>query len=136
MLKNFMNDEAGFIISAELVLVATICVIGLIVGLSEIQHAVVQELNDVADAIGSVNQSYHYSGFSKRDFGVIHAKTFGSAFGDTMDDCDNNQCAIACDPPRGESSKGGGGGYGGGSSGGGYGGGHGGGGSSGGHGHR
>ena len=67
MLKQLWSDESGFIISAELVMVATILVIGLIVGLSEVQHAVVGELNDVADAIGSANQSFGYSGFVKRD---------------------------------------------------------------------
>jgi len=47
MLRTLLNDEAGFIVSAELVLVATILVIGMIVGLSEVQHAVVQELGDL-----------------------------------------------------------------------------------------
>ena len=105
MLKMLWNDEAGFIVSAELVLIATLLVIGLIVGLSEVQHAVVSELNDVADAIGEVNQAYSYSGFSKCDQGSIHAVTYGSDFRDTADDCDNNQCDIACDRPANESSK-------------------------------
>ena len=120
MLTQLYFDECGFIVSAELVLVATIVVIGLIVGLSEIQHAVNSELNDVADAIGSVNQSYAFSGFHKYAyFGQgLHAFTRGSFFWDTIDDCDLNQCAISCDIPVGETSKGGGygfsGGYGGG----------------------
>ena len=106
MLKMLWNDEAGFIISAELVLVATLLVVGLIVGLSEVQHAVVSELNDVADAIGELNQAYRYSGFSKCDNGgTIHAVTYGSDFADTADDCDDNQCDIACDAPRNESPK-------------------------------
>ena len=105
MLKMLWNDEAGFIISAELVLVATLLVVGLIVGLSEVQHAIVSELNDVADAIGELNQAYSYSGFSKCDQGSIHAVTYGSDFADTADDCDDNQCAIACDAPMNESQK-------------------------------
>ncbi len=106
MLKTLWNDEAGFIISAELVLVATLLVIGLIVGLSEVQHAVVSELNDVADAIGELNQAYSFSGFSKCDNGGrIHAVTYGSNFSDTMDDCDANQCQIACDAPANETAK-------------------------------
>ena len=107
MLTQLWNDEAGFIISAELVLVATILVIGCIVGLSEVQHAVVGELNDIGDAIGSLNQSYCFSGFHKQDGCETHAKTSGSAFKDTMDDCDNNQCQIACDAPTPERPKGG-----------------------------
>lgn len=105
MVRQLLNDEAGFIISAELVLVATLLVIGLIVGLSEVQHAVVSELNDVADAIGELNQSYSFSGFSKNDRGSVHAVTYGSDFEDQRDDCDNNQCQIACDAPANESRK-------------------------------
>lgn len=106
MLQQLKQDETGFIISAELVMVATILVLGVMVGLSEVQHAVVGELNDVADAIGSANQSYAYSGFSKVDGswggwcgGVVHAYTVGSAFGDVQDACDLNQCQLACNPP-------------------------------------
>lgn len=106
MMQQLLKDEAGFIISAELVLVATILVIGLIVGLSEVQHAVVSELNDVADAIGELNQSYSFSGFHKTDFNNrIHAVTYGSDFGDQQDDCDKNQCDIACDAPVDEGPK-------------------------------
>jgi len=112
MTRSLLADESGFIISAELVLVATILVIGLIVGMSEVQHAVVAELNDVADAIGSANQSYSYSGFTKRDgwgggwgWGRIHAYTAGSMFIDLQDECDMNQCMLACNPPVLEAPK-------------------------------
>lgn len=107
LMLELWNDDAGFIISSELVLVATILVVGLIVGLSEVQHAVVGELNDVSEAIGSLNQSYAYSGFSKVDLACIqHARTAGSIFIDHQDDCDNNECDIACDAPTKEQPKG------------------------------
>lgn len=102
MLRQLLNDEAGFIVSAELVLVATIVVIGMIVGLSEVQHAVVQELNDVAEAIGAVNQSYFFEGLGSRKTQGPGAGTayksivFGSAFSDSADECDGNECALAC----------------------------------------
>lgn len=113
MLTLFLRDEGGFIVSAELVLVATICVIGLVVGLSEVQHAINAELNDVGNAIGKLNQGFFFSGFHKRDFGgVVHALTFGSFFVDTTDDCDCNQCDIACDAPVHEGPKGLGNGFG------------------------
>lgn len=100
------RDESGFIVSAELVLIATLLVVGLIVGLSEVQHAVVQELNDVSDAIGSLNQSYYFSGFSAKKWGGhLKSSVAGSAFHDSKDDCDNNQCDIACDKPVSEGSK-------------------------------
>ena len=108
MLKELFQDESGFIVSAELILIATLLVIGLIVGLSEVQHAAVSELNDVADAIGELNQSYFYSGFSSRHFFAlfdIHAATYGSGFVDQRDDGDNNQCDLACDTPVNETPK-------------------------------
>ena len=46
------NDEAGFIVSAELVLIATILVLGMIVGLVSVRDQVVQELGDIALAFG------------------------------------------------------------------------------------
>lgn len=108
----FIADESGFIVSAELVLVATIVVIGMIVGLSEVQHAVVQELNDVADAIGSLNQSYYFGGLGARktlgNGRVFKSIVFGSAFVDRGDECDNNQCALSCFGAQPELPKGGG----------------------------
>ena len=107
MFKALLNDENGFIVSAELVLVSTLLVMGLIVGLSSIQHAVVAELNDVGDAIGKLNQSYWFTGFSKEKtngYGFA-AYTRGSAFNDEVDDCDNDQCDISCDAPVYEGPK-------------------------------
>ena len=102
MLRQLWNDEAGFIISSELILVATILVIGMIVGLSQVQTAVVQELADVASAIGHLNQSYGFRGFSG-----CKAVTLGSTFADAADVCDSTSCAItitcATDPSLNES---------------------------------
>ena len=68
MLRALWKEENGFIISAELVLVLTIAVLAMIVGLSEVAVAVNTELNDVSNAIGSLNQSYAYTGFACRRF--------------------------------------------------------------------
>ncbi len=107
-MHTLLRDEAGFIVSAELVLIATILVIGLIVGLSEVQHAVVQELNDIGDAIGSVNQSFRYTGFRARKNGRHHevkSHTAGSFFVDYADECDANQCDLDCRAPEREERK-------------------------------
>ena len=106
MWTQFLRDEGGFIISAELVLVATICVIGLVVGFSEVQHAINAELNDVGNAIGKLNQGFFFSGFHKIDFGLVHAASYGSIFIDQSDDCDCNTCDMACDAPVPEAPKG------------------------------
>lgn len=80
------NDEAGFIISIELVLIATICVIGLITGLTAIRDAVVCEISDVAGAIQDMNQSYTYNGVNGHS-----GSSAGSDFVDARDHCDDRE---------------------------------------------
>jgi hypothetical protein len=95
MLNKFWNDEAGVIISAELVLVLTICVLGVIVGLSSVAVAVNTELLDVAHAIGVLNQSFCIPGFTGcKKGGAPISCTFGAINTDTADDCD---CNTSCD---------------------------------------
>ena len=90
------NDESGFIISAELVLVATIGVLSLIVGLSEVAFNINQELEDVGSAFGSLNQSYCLQGMKG-----CKAHTPGSKFQDDYDDCDQ-ACDIQANAPKNE----------------------------------
>lgn len=95
MLKNFWNDEAGVIISAELVLVLTICVLGVIVGLSSVVVAVNTELVDTAHAIGVLNQSFGFTGFTGcKKGGNPISYTFGAVNTDGVDVCD---CHTSCD---------------------------------------
>ena len=91
ILSQLYHDEAGFIVSAELILVSTVVVLGLIVGLSEVAHGVNQELEDVGSAIGHINQSYKYTGFTG-----AKGKQIGSRFFDAADECDS-QFDISCD---------------------------------------
>jgi len=102
MLMQLYRDEHGVILSAELVLIATILVLGLIVGMVELQCGVVDELNDVGEALGSLNQSFVISGVAafKKD-GTPKAITFGSEFSDRIDSCDGNECAVVCIAPTG-----------------------------------
>ena len=97
MLKRLWNEEVGAIVSAEIMLVATILVIGAIVGLKSVRDSVVTELADVAQAIGNVNQSYSYSGVSGH-----HAFTAGAAFTDNADDARRVHEALdSMSPPEG-----------------------------------
>lgn len=101
VLAQLHRDDAGFIVSAELVLVSTITVIGLVVGLAEVNNGVIEELEDVGSAIGAVNQSYHVSGHSGHK-----ACTYGFSFRDKYDNCDG-EFDISCDGgARPESPKG------------------------------
>lgn len=60
LFTHLYHDEAGFIVSAELILIATITVIACVVGLAEVSNSINNELQDVANAFDSVNQSYRY----------------------------------------------------------------------------
>ncbi len=89
MLNQLWNDEAGLVISAELVLVLTIGVLMLVVGLHAVTKAVNQELGDLASAFGSIEQSFVYDGFVNPDGERgFHAAVAGSAFRDQQDECD------------------------------------------------
>ena len=78
--KRLWDDEAGFVVSLELILIATIVVIGLIVGLTTVRNAVVQELSDVAGAVQDMNQSYTFNAVAS-----AVGTTAGSDFSDTRD---------------------------------------------------
>jgi len=76
------NDENGFIVSAELVLVATIGVLSMVVGLSEVALNVNTELEDVGTAFACIQQSYKVQGING------HKACFsGSRFHDHADFC-------------------------------------------------
>jgi len=101
-LLRLWHEESGAIISAEIILVASILVIGVVVGLKSVRDSVVTELADVAQAIANVNQSYSYSGTSGH-----HAFTGGGFFFDQADFCDNywasdagnSKCVVICSAP-------------------------------------
>jgi hypothetical protein len=78
------KKEAGFIVSAELVLIATILVIGLIVGMVAIRDALTAEMGDVAEALGALDQSYYFDGIV--DEGT-NAAVSGSSWNDAADNC-------------------------------------------------
>ncbi|MFH1303534.1 MAG: branched-chain amino acid aminotransferase [Planctomycetota bacterium] len=82
VINQLINDEAGFIVSAELVLISSIAVLAMIVGLSEVANNVNQELEDVGSAFSSINQSYKLS-YSHGHKGC----TDPSSFNDQSDFC-------------------------------------------------
>ena len=97
LLIRFMNEEAGFIVSAELVLISTIAVLAMIVGLSEVAHGINQELEDVGSAFGRINQSFYVAGAHGHK-----ACTDGSSFRDQADFCDGENDIVCDRPPRSE----------------------------------
>ena len=104
--KSLWNDESGVILSAEIVLIGTILVLGMIVGLVELQCAVVAELSDLSSSIGNLDQSYQVSGLaSYKQNGGTKGRTNGASYTDLPDtcDCDANMMLVCNDP--GEQSK-------------------------------
>ena len=91
-MKNLINalvrDEAGFVISAELVLVLTIGVLSTVVGLTAVRDAVTHEMNDIAHSIGAVSQTYNVTGLQKGCHDGFHASIKGFGFNDDADECD------------------------------------------------
>ena len=77
MWHQLRQDESGFLISSELVIIGTVAVLAMIVGLEAVSSAVTQELNDLSNALGAINQSYHYRSIAKSQ----HAWVSGSRFG-------------------------------------------------------
>ena len=119
MLKKLYRDEAGFIVSMELILVLTLAFCGAIVGFTAIRNAIANELHDVSKAISSVNQSYAVGGIALTCSGheCALAQQAGFGFNDQADDCDASvidiQDVCGHGGPGGGSGSGFGGGHGG-----------------------
>lgn len=92
MLNRFINDESGFIVSAEIVLIFTLVFCAVAVGIAVVRDALVHELGDVAEAIGALNQSYNVVALQAPIDGIdgveFHAVCSGSGFNDQADACD------------------------------------------------
>ena len=83
------NEETGAILSAEVMLVASILVIGVIAGLASLRDSVTTELADLAQALANVNQSYSFSGTQGH-----HVFNGGGQFTDNVDFCDVADLAV------------------------------------------
>ena len=62
LMRNLWLDEAGVIVSSEILLIMMILVFGLIAGLVSFRDAVTQELADTGVMVNNLNQSYSFSG--------------------------------------------------------------------------
>ena len=102
VLNRLWTEETGAILSAEVMLVASILVIGVIAGLSSLRASVVTELADLAQALGNVNQSYSFGGVAGH-----HVFNGGGVFVDNTDFCDvadlsvfqSSKCVTICSTP-------------------------------------
>jgi hypothetical protein len=79
------RSQAGFIVTIELLLLASILVIGLIVGMVNVRDSVLAELTDISNSIGALNQSYAISSVANA---AGTAATSGSVWTDAPDTVD------------------------------------------------
>jgi len=79
----FWRDERAFVVTAELTLIATILGVGMLAGLASVRDQGLQELGDLAAALGDMNESYSFSSVT-----ASTAWTAGSVFVDQRDFCD------------------------------------------------
>ena len=84
-MRQLWKDELGFIVSAELVVVSCILVLGLMVGLVSVRDQVVQELGDVGAAIAVLQQGYEWFSITSHTASIA-----GSQLTDTTDFCDED----------------------------------------------
>lgn len=87
MSRIIRKSQRGFIVTIELLLLATILVIGLIVGMVSLRDSVLAELSDVSEAIGALNQSYDILGVNNS---ANTASTAGSQWQDNQDTSDGS----------------------------------------------
>ena len=83
MLTLLWTDDAGFVVSTELVLASTLLVVGITIGQATLRDAVISEIADTASAINDINQSYSYTSVTGHSSSVA-----GSSFTDATDFCD------------------------------------------------
>ncbi|MBB1383753.1 hypothetical protein H5071_17870, partial [Shewanella sp. SR41-2] len=81
MIKN-NKKQGGFVMTSELILLSTVMAAGLVVGLTTMRDSVTAELEDVAEAIGSLDQSYAFDGIINAE---NTAEISGSGFIDAVD---------------------------------------------------
>ena len=79
--RSFLSDDSGFLLSSESVIVGTLLVLGLVVGLTEVRNAVVQELGDYSQAVAWLSQDYEYTSVSSDN--IADLGTSGSLFSDS-----------------------------------------------------
>jgi Flp pilus assembly pilin Flp len=69
LFKKLLDDEQGFVVTSELILISTIVCLAMVVGLTEVSHAVTGELIDVANGYSRLNQGRRYHKLGWHDNG-------------------------------------------------------------------
>lgn len=97
-MRQLWQDEAGVIVSSEIIIIMMLLVFGLIAGLVSFRDAVAQELADTGLMVNALDQSFTFTGNSNVDDAATTAATPASAFDDLTDE---NNLDDADDPGAG-----------------------------------
>jgi hypothetical protein len=76
------SRQGGFVVTVELLIVATVLVLGLIVGWAALRDSELAELSDVSESVGALNQGYNIASLINT---ANTASTAGSSFRDSQD---------------------------------------------------
>ncbi len=99
-LRLFIMEDGAFIISTESLLLATVAVLGLLVGIQNIRNSLYHEFEDLAETFGFLDQTYEYLGVTHGDPLIGGSETMGGLFSDTSDEDSRGSISLA---PDGES---------------------------------
>lgn len=85
MWKELWLDQCGAILSAELVLIMVLLVIGLIVGLTALRDAIALQLGDVAGAVAALDPGFEFGGLTYNSNGAFGGTALGGGiFGSSV----------------------------------------------------
>ena len=108
-MKRNKKNEAGFVMTLELIFLATCLLCVVIIGCASLGAKIIGELGDIGAAVGSLNQSFTTSGAAVgHPTDPVHPQDIatwsGSSFTDTQDFCDQGcTCGVRmCIPPTPE----------------------------------
>ncbi len=73
------HDEAGVVVTPEIIIITTVGLLSLIAGWNAVSNALAAELGDVANSVAALDQSYSYRGLSAG----VHATCSGGGFADS-----------------------------------------------------
>jgi hypothetical protein len=79
------RGQEGFVVTAELLLISTILVLGLITGFTKLRDQTLAELSDSGNAIGAIDQSYTLDGTNWTVDVAQVAEVAGFAYEDAPD---------------------------------------------------
>lgn len=73
------KQSKGFVLTAELILLVTILILGSVIGMVSMRDSLNAEMDDVSEAIGALDQGYEFDG-------IVNDQATATIAGSTWDD--------------------------------------------------